>query len=117
MRLISHALAFGLGYTVSRPDGRQRLTELGRQTLELSRRPEVKRLRERGWDLAGDGLLAARNRLTARSRAADRAGQPGSERHSRRWRRSAPADPSTASARFRGGTGAEDPHDVMVGRR
>ena len=65
MGLTRYALVFGLGYALGRPDGRRRLGDLGQQTVELTRRPEVKRLRERSWDLAGDTVRAARKKLPA----------------------------------------------------
>lgn len=124
MGLISHGLAFGLGYTIGRPDGRRQLTELGRKAAELTNHPEVKRLRERGWDLAGNTARAARTKLTATSRGkADRERQPRSEQHAVQAERSAPAvgsataDSSNSSAGFSGRTAAEDSHDAVIGRR
>jgi hypothetical protein len=71
MRLISNAVVLGLGYALGRPDGRHHLGRLRRQAAQLTRHPEVKKLRERGWDVAGEQLLAARNLTTRRSRRAD----------------------------------------------
>lgn len=70
MGLISHAVALGLGYTLGGPDGRRRLGRLGRHAGALIR-PEVAKLRERGWDIAGEQVLAARSLATRRSRRAD----------------------------------------------
>lgn len=95
MGLRRYALAFGLGYTLGRPDGRHRLTALAQQTLELTRRPEVKRLRKRGRDLAVDSVRAARKKLPATSRASDGDGQPHGDRS---WRRPASAGTSPAAA-------------------
>jgi hypothetical protein len=71
MGLLSHAAALGLGYVLGRPGRRPRLDRLRRQAVELTRHPAVKRLREHGWDVLGDQLLAARNLATRRSRRAD----------------------------------------------
>ena len=64
MRLLGHAVALGLGYALGRPDGRHRLRH---QARELGRRPAIRQLREHGWDLLGDQLLAARNLAGRRS--------------------------------------------------
>jgi hypothetical protein len=61
MGLISHVIAGGFGYYAGQPEGRRQLEKLRRQVVEFAHGPEVKRLRERGWDVAGDGALAARN--------------------------------------------------------
>jgi hypothetical protein len=82
MGLITHALAFGVGYALGRPDGRQRLVQLTQQATELAGHPQVKRQRERSWDFANDQVLAAKRRMDARSRAAGSTGRP-----SRGWRR------------------------------
>ncbi len=89
MGLTRYALAFGLGYTLGQPDGRRRLTGLGQQAVELAKRPEVTRLRERGRDLAADSLRAARKKLPAPSRAGDSNGKPDGVRVRRSWRRPA----------------------------
>ena len=74
MGLMSHVLAVGLGYTLGRPDGPRRLGE-------LLHRPEVRRLRKRGRDLAGDGAQALKRRVGERAgrrgRKADAAGEAG----------------------------------------
>lgn len=72
MGLVTHAIAFGLGYALATPEGRARLTGLRDQGAELARRPEVKQVRERAWDAVGEVGLTARNRLAAR-----RAGSSG----------------------------------------
>jgi hypothetical protein len=64
MRLLGSAVALGLGYALGRPDGRRRLR---RQVHELGRRPTVRRVRERGWDLLGEQLCAVRNLAARRS--------------------------------------------------
>jgi hypothetical protein len=82
MGLITHALAFGAGYAVGRPDGRQRLVQLKQQATELAGHPQVRRQRERSWDFANGQVLAAKRRMDARSRGAGSTGGP-----SRGWRR------------------------------
>ena len=59
------------------------------QAVELTTRPEVTRLRERGRDLAADSLRAARKKLPAPSRSADSNGKPDGVRVRRSWRRPA----------------------------
>jgi hypothetical protein len=70
MGLVTHAIAFGLGYALATPEGRARLTGLRDQGAELARRPEVKQVRERAWDAVGEAGLTARNRLAAPPRQA-----------------------------------------------
>ena len=36
MKLLSYGLAVGLGYLLGRPDGRERLAQLGRQAADLT---------------------------------------------------------------------------------
>ena len=66
MGLVSHALAFGIGYLVGRPGGRQQVARLGQQVSELADKPEVKRLVAQGRELASDKALAAKDAVTAR---------------------------------------------------
>jgi hypothetical protein len=66
MGLVSHALAFGLGYLLGRPGGRQQVVQLGHQVTELAEKPEVKRLAARGRELANDRAHAAKDAVTAR---------------------------------------------------
>jgi hypothetical protein len=66
MGLVSHALAFGLGYLLGRPGGRQQFVRMGQQVSELAEKPEVKRLAARGRDLANDKAHAAKDAVTAR---------------------------------------------------
>jgi hypothetical protein len=61
MGILRYAVAAGIGYYAGQPEGRRQLTTLRRQAAELVRSPEVRRLRESGWDLVGDGVLATRN--------------------------------------------------------
>jgi len=72
MGLFGYAVAAGIGYYAGQPEGRRQLTALRRRATELVRSPEVKRARERGWDMVGDGALATRN-LAAKVRANGRA--------------------------------------------
>jgi hypothetical protein len=78
MGLVTHAIAFGLGYALATPEGRARLTGLRDQGAELARRPEVKQVREKAWDAVGDAGLAARNRLAARRAGSSDTGSSGS---------------------------------------
>lgn len=72
MGFATHAIALALGYALGNPEGRARLVALqsraGEAAKEASRRPEVKQVRERAWDIAGEAGAAARNKLTTRSR-------------------------------------------------
>jgi hypothetical protein len=61
MGMIGYAIAAALGYYAGQPEGRRQLATLRRQAADVTRRPEVRRLRERGWDMVGDGALATRN--------------------------------------------------------
>ena len=54
MFLLKYGLAVGLGYALGRPEGRTQLARVGRQAADLTQRPEVARLRERGKDLAAE---------------------------------------------------------------
>jgi hypothetical protein len=134
MRLFRYAVAAGIGYYAGQPEGRRQLTTLRRRAAELARSPEVRRLRERGWDMVGDGALATRNiAAKARSNGNRAGGTPDGEsaattRSGRRvlrgwssWRRARPdtaatADPAAGTgpaeldrpAGFSGTTVAED---------
>jgi hypothetical protein len=68
MSLLSHGLAIGLGYALGRPQGRARLAQAGRQVADLSRRPEVVRLRERGKNVAAQRAQTVKHKLVARSK-------------------------------------------------
>jgi hypothetical protein len=67
MGLTKYGLAFGIGYHLGRPDGRRQLRWLRQQIIGLARRPAVRNLRERGWDIVGECALDAGN-LVARKR-------------------------------------------------
>ncbi len=69
MKLLSHGLAIGLGYMLGRPEGRERLAQVGRQAAELGKRPEVARLRERGRDLAAEQAQAVKQKISSRATA------------------------------------------------
>ena len=119
MGLATHAAAIALGYLLGSPAGRARLAALGGKGRELAARPEAKRARERAWDVAGEAGLAAKNRLTARTRrenagAAPESGTSGSV--------SSVTDPPDDGAqtpdapeRLPATTVAEDTHAVVTG--
>lgn len=115
-------MAFGVGYAVATPEGRRQLASLQAQVTQLLRRPEAKQLRERGWDIAGDKALAARNWVQSRSRATASGEQPR-----RMFRRGGSATTTTAAdsgfdgtdaglTGFTGSTVAEDSDAVITGR-
>lgn len=142
MGILRYAVAAGIGYYAGQPEGRRQLTKLRQQAAELVRSPEAKRVRERGWDMVGEGVLAARN-AAARTRskeksggAAGDAGTAGAERSGSgllrgriRFRRAgagsaATADPATGEvgttapespAGFDGTTVAEDSKAAVLG--
>jgi len=72
MGLASHGLALGLGYLLGRPEGRERLAQVGRQAADLRHRPEVVRLQERGKGLVVEQAQLVRQKVRAKS--ADDAG-------------------------------------------
>jgi hypothetical protein len=77
MRLVSHGLALGLGYLLGRPEGRERLVQVGRQAADLRQRPEVVRLQERGKGLVVQQTRAVKQKVQARATSAGDA--PGVE--------------------------------------
>jgi hypothetical protein len=105
MGLTKYGLAVGIGYHLGQPHGRQQLLWLRRQIIGLARRPAVRNLRERGWDVAGECALAARNlaakKLSGKSKVA--AAATGS-----------PAD-DAAPTGFGGRTVAEDSQAALTG--
>lgn len=139
MGVLRYAVAAGIGYYAGQPEGRRQLATLRQRAAELARGPEVRRLRERGWDLAGDGALATRNFVAkARSKgsaaggAADGeaaattgSGHPRVLRGWSSWRRSrrdstAPtagtgSDELDGQAGFGGTTVAEDSKAAVLG--
>lgn len=75
MGLIKYGLAVGIGYHFGQPHGRQQLLRLRQEIGELARKPAIMQLRERGWDIAGECALAAKNlasrKLSGKSKVAD----------------------------------------------
>ncbi|WP_181780387.1 hypothetical protein [Pseudonocardia pini] len=71
MGLIRTAIVFGAGYLVGRPDGLEQLEKLRGQVVTLANRPEVRKVREQAWDIAGDQALAVKRRLPRRSPSDD----------------------------------------------
>jgi hypothetical protein len=78
MGLIRTALVFGAGYLAGRPDGMDQLRTLRTRLTELAKRPEVKKARERAWDVAGDQASALKRRLPTRA-GSDDGGSGGAE--------------------------------------
>lgn len=68
MGLLSHGLAFALGYAVAQPEGRARLAQAGRQAADLAQRPEVVRLREQGRRLAVDQAQSVKQKVVSGSK-------------------------------------------------
>jgi hypothetical protein len=104
MGLTKYGVAAGIGYHLGQPQGRRQLRWLRQQIIGLARRPEVRDLRERGWDVAGDCALAASNlarKLRGKSRATVAAPR-------------GPLD-GTGPNGFEGRTVAEDSHAVITG--
>ena len=92
MFLLKYGLAVGLGYALGRPEGRTQLARVGRQAADLTQRPEVARLRERGKDLAAEqtqklagqtqklkAKVASRSDATAGSATTGTAGTAGTD--------------------------------------
>jgi hypothetical protein len=71
MGLVSHGLALGLGYMLGRPEGRERLAQVGRQAADLRQRPEVVRLQERGKGLVVEQAQVVKQKVRARAKNAD----------------------------------------------
>ena len=78
MKLLGYGLAVGLGYLLGRPDGRARLAQLSRQAADLTQRPEVVRLRERGKVVATERTQAVKQKVVARSKNSDGPSGPDS---------------------------------------
>jgi hypothetical protein len=108
MGLVTHAIAFGLGYALATPEGRARLTGLRDQGAELARRPEVKQVREKAWDAVGDAGLAARNRLAARRAGSSDSGSSGSAPSGTAASGTAASGTAASGAAATGGTGTGD---------
>ena len=67
MGLASHGLALGIGYLLGQPQGRERLRKVGQQATDLTRRPEVARLREQTRSVAAEKVEAVRQKVTTRA--------------------------------------------------
>lgn len=140
MGVFRYAVAAGIGYYAGQPEGRRQLANLRRMATERARSPEAKQLRERGWDLASDGVLATRNFVAAKTRskedpaggapdggtsATTRSGPRHVLRGRSMWRRSrsdSAATPEPAAgteqdgpAGFHGTTVAEDSKAAILG--
>lgn len=73
MGLLSKALVFGLGYALGHPEGRRRLSQLQGQATGLTKHPQVVKVKEQAWDVAGDQALAVKNRV-AKARSTSKGG-------------------------------------------
>ncbi len=73
MGLLKYGIAVGIGYYLGQPGGRRQLQRLRQQSVELTRRPEVEQLRERGRDIAGKRVLAAKDLASQTFGGKDRA--------------------------------------------
>jgi hypothetical protein len=67
MGMLRYGVAVALGYALGRPEGRERLGQVGRQAAELRKRPEVAQLRERGKSAAADGMKAVKQKVATRT--------------------------------------------------
>ena len=72
MGLLSHGLAFALGYAVAQPQGRARLAQAGRRAADLAQRPEVVRLREQGKQLAAEQAQTIKQKVVGATSDAER---------------------------------------------
>jgi hypothetical protein len=105
MGLTKYGLAAGIGYHLGQPHGRQQLRWLHQQIIGLARRPAVRNLRERGWDIAGDCALAASNLVARKLRGKSSAAAAATP---------SPADGAPPNG-FGGRTVAEDSQAVITG--
>ena len=84
MGLVKYGLAVGLGYVLGRPEGRAQLQKVGQQAVELSRHPEVERLKEQGKSVAAEKVDAVKQKVATRTgesgTAADGAAEPTTRR-------------------------------------
>jgi hypothetical protein len=67
MGLGTHALAFGLGYALGHPTGRERARQVPGQLRELAARPETAQLAEKGKSLAGQAVQTVKQRVNGSS--------------------------------------------------
>jgi hypothetical protein len=105
MGLTKYGLAAAVGYHLGQPYGRQQLRWLRQQIIGLARRPAVRDLRERGWDIAGEGALAVRNLVNRRLRGKSTSAAAATR---------IPVD-GAASNGFGGRTVAEDSQAAITG--
>jgi hypothetical protein len=105
MGLTKYGLAVGIGYHFGRPDGRRQLLWLRQQIIGLARRPAVRNLRERGWDIAGECALAACNVAARKLRGTSKVAAATTR---------SPAD-SGAPTGFGGRTVTEDSQAAITG--
>jgi hypothetical protein len=105
MGLTKYGLAVGIGYHLGQPYGRQQLRWLRQQIIGLSRRPAVRSLRERGWDIAGEYALAASNLVSRKLRGTSKVAAADTRN---------PAD-GAAPTGFGGRTVAEDSQAAITG--
>jgi hypothetical protein len=105
MGLTKYGLAFGIGYHLGQPYGRRHVRWLRQQIIGLARRPAVRNLRERGWDIAGEYALDASNLVARKLHGRSKA--PADTRP--------PADLATPATGFDGRTVAEDSEAAITG--
>lgn len=116
MGLISHVIAGGIGYFAGQPEGRRQLEKLRRQAVDYAHGPKAKQLRERGWDVAGEGAHAAKN-LASRVVSRKDTGAEGEVADTRSgqsrllWRRGQ----RTAAGRVHAAPGTESPAGTSAG--
>lgn len=87
MIMLKYGLAVALGYALGRPEGRQRLGQVGRQAAELGKRPEVAQLRERGKSAAAGGVEAVKQKVATKSKDVDAGTSAGTGETTARHRR------------------------------
>jgi hypothetical protein len=105
MGLTKYGLAVGIGYHLGQPYGRRHVRWLRQQVIGLARRPAVRKLRERGWDIAGECALDASNLVARKMRGRSKAAAD-----TRR-----PADLAATPTGFDGRTVAEDSQAAITG--
>lgn len=79
MSLFTHAVAFGIGMALGRPEGRRRFERLQGKGIEVLRSPQAQQVADRGRQLAGDGAQQIKRRLDARK---ERRSDPGQQQPS-----------------------------------
>src|SRR3954454_18902254 len=112
MSLIKYGIAAAVGYHVGQPRGRKQLEQMRRHVVELSKRPQVKRWQERGWDITYERARAGA-RLAATTIGGRKAVGPAGP--------TIPVSPSEAAGTapaatgFGGRTAAEDSEAARTG--